>query len=150
MSSDYDWSLPSLDDSSGGWSSSGGYDLTSSGESSSFSSPSSDNSGGFNFSDDDWYVDSAGGSSTDVDTSYMSDIWGWVKSDMGVGVLGGAASIATKLWLANKANEMKNSGASAANHDGLEIAKLRDARVGKHNESINRPMDMGLVNLKRT
>lgn len=145
MASDYDWSLPSFDsDSSGGgydltssgnesWTSSGGYDLGSSGES-------------FNFNDDDWYVDSTGGS-VDVDTSIFDDIWGWVKSDQGVSVLGGAANAAFKLWQADKANEMRRQNAAAG---GPSAAELYDARVKRHNASINQPMDMGLVELKRS
>ena len=138
MPSDYDWELPSFDSS--------GYDLTSSGDESGSYDFGGGSTSDFNFEDDDWYVDSTGGGAADVDTSMFDDIWGWVKSDQGVSVLGGAASGALKLWLANQANEMRKSSSSAS---GPSAAELYDARVKTHNASINRPMDMGLTKLVR-
>jgi len=144
MPSDYDWSLPSTFDSG---SSGGGYDLTSTGDESSGGYDLGSGGGSFDFNDDDWYVDSTGGGSADVDTSIFDDIWGWVKSDQGVSVLGGAANAAFKLWQADKANEMRRQNAAAG---GPSAAELYDARVKTHNRSINQPMDMGLVELKRS
>ena len=141
MASDYDWDLPSFDSSD-----SSGYDLTSSGDESGSYDFGGGSTSDFNFEDDDWYVDSTGGGAADVDTSMFDDIWGWVKSDQGVSVLGGAASGALKLWLANQANEMRKSSSGAS---GPSAAELYDARVKTHNASINRPMDMGLTKLVR-
>ena len=148
MASDYDWSLPAAD-SGGGWSDTSNYNFNDSGGGSSLDSGSSymDNSGSFDFNDDEWYVDST--SSTDgtsVDTSIFDDLWGWVKSEQGTSVLGGAASAAFKLWQADQANKMRKE---LQQDSGPSDAELRDARVKTHNASINKPMNMGLVQYKR-
>lgn len=146
MGSDYNWDLPSFD-SGGGWTDTNNYDLGSSGAESSFGSGSSysDNSSIPNFNDDSWYVDSTGG---DVDTSMFDDIWGWVKSDQGVSVLGGAAKGLMSIWAADKANQLRKELAGAGG--GSEAARLHDAQVARHNASINQPMDMGLIEYKRS
>ena len=146
MPSDYDWDLPSFDSSDS--SESSGYDLTSSGDESGSYDFGGGSAGDFNFEDDDWYVDSTGGGAADVETSMFDDIWGWVKSDQGVSVLGGAAKGALQLWLANQAAELKK-GSGAGGAGGPSAAELYDARVKTHNASINRPMDMGLTKLVR-
>lgn len=146
MASDYDWSLPAAEDT-GGWSDTSNYNLEDSGGGSSLGSGSSymDSSGSFNFNDDDWYVDSTS-SGTEVDTSMFDDLWGWVKSEQGTSMLGGAANAAFKLWQADMANKMRKE---LQQDSGPSDAELRDARIKTHNASINTPMNMGLVQYKR-
>jgi len=142
MASDYEWDLPLFDSGGSDWTDTNNYDLESSGSGSDWTDTNN-----YDLGSDDWYVDSTGGSD-DSDTSVFSDIWGWVTSDQGVSVLGGAASGALKLWMANQANEMRKSSGGGGG-GGSNAAELYDARVKKHNASINQPMDMGITRLVR-
>lgn len=133
MPSDYDWSLPSINDSGGGYDFSGNDSWTSNVDSADVFG--SDSPSTFSFDDLDWYVDST---SNGGDTSILDDVWAWVKSPQGTSVLGGAVNTVGKLWAASQANEMKKD-------EGPSAAELYDARVKAHNASINKPMDMGLL-----
>ena len=76
------------------------------------------------------------------DQSWLDNIWDWAVSDTGLSTIAGAASGAYEMYQAGRlADRQEDSGPSAA--------ELYDKRVAAHNKSINTPMDMGMIKLKR-
>lgn len=91
-----------------------------------------------------WFVDSFSnledGDTTETDI--FGDLWDWVLSEQGSSVMGGAVDGAIGVWLADKAEDINSSKASKS-------AELYDARVKKHNRSINAPTTMNLRRFKK-
>jgi hypothetical protein len=156
MPSDYDFSMPAFGSSTSdtsGWSSNN-YSLSDSspsswggGQSASFGSDKDT----FDFTSSEWYVDST---KTDTsgqggESSWLGDaaggVWDWLKSPQGTSVAAGAIKGLMGVWGADMANQMKGKPAEPDHYE----ADLKDARVKAHNASINKPMNMGLINFKR-
>lgn len=89
-----------------------------------------------------------GVSASGGDDSWWDDVWDWAKSDQGLDIIGGASKYLFDAYQREKMYE-RGKAASAAGGGGPSAAELQDARIKKHNESINKPMDMGMRKLKR-
>jgi len=86
----------------------------------------------------------------------FGDIWDWAKTEQGTAVLGGAIQGAGSVWAAGKksdsAEDLLRLRASleadlARLKDQLEgpsEAELKDARISRHNRSINLPMNLSV------
>jgi hypothetical protein len=102
----------------------------------------------FDFSEGDWFVDSSSGSGGE-ESSWLGDaggeVWDWLKSPQGTNVAAGAIKGLMGVWQQDLAGRMKGQ----QQDNGPSDAELRDARIKTHNASINKPMDMGLINFKR-
>jgi hypothetical protein len=117
---------------------------------------------------DSWFADSLGGGNYDwdnVDTggsedSIADDIWGWAKTDSGLSTIGGAITGVGNAWLTGKRDDKRNENNEAnlrlkysLESDlarlmdelaGPSEAEIKDKRIGKHNASINRPMNLSV------
>lgn len=117
-----------------------------------------------NYETDSWFTDSF--ASTDkkadsaenytvdqankdaADSTWLDDVWGWVNTEVGAKTVAGGIGMLADLWgeEAKAKIAYKNGGGA---DDGPSAAELQDDRIAAHNESINKPMDMGLVKFKR-
>jgi hypothetical protein len=101
-----------------------------------------------------------GGDSKKSGDSIADDIWGWAKTDSGLSTIGGAITGVGNAWLTGKRDDKRQAN-SKANMEleyslksdlarlmdelaGPSEAELKDKRIGKHNASINRPMNLSV------
>ena len=72
--------------------------------------------------------------------SWWGNIWDWANSNQGTSIIGGITRELFNAYRTDKMNKIRNKN---NNRDSVAV-KLQHERIQKHNESINKPMDMGL------
>lgn len=94
------------------------------------------------------------------DSNFLDDVWDWAKTDQGTSVIGGAISGIGSMVSAGWADDTAKDGIQAKKEllqmelDARERmqtqalaaseAVLKNARIAKHNTSINRPVSLRL------
>jgi len=82
----------------------------------------------------------------EVGGGFWGSLWDWAKSPQGTAVVGGAIG---ELYNRYQKEDNMRLQEKYGGESGPSAAELHDARVGKHNESINKPMDMGVRKFKK-
>ena len=153
MPSDYSYDLPAFTDNSWSsdqsWTQSNNYSLS---DPQSSSIPSSSEYSKQDNWSEGWFTDST--SKTDqnapsADSSTFDGVWKWLTSNQGASTAGGAAQALMQAWAASNASDAKSKESQLDRDAAMAIAMLKENRINRHNESINQPANLGLVNLRR-
>jgi len=136
-----------------------GFSFGNTGNESNFST----NNYGFG-SSDSWFTDSSSsardaanyGNAASQEPSMFDSIWKWSNTNTGSSMLGGALDAGMKAWAVGKAsdasdeqNQFYAEQKALDREAAMALAMLKENRINRHNESINKPWDLGLPVLKK-
>lgn len=86
------------------------------------------------------------------DSGWLDSVWSWATSDKGLNTIAGGIKGLWQMYQQERMFDQKKALTAArggGGGGGPTAAALQHQRIAAHNKSINKPMDMGMLKLKR-